>query len=268
MVTMGDNGQGLPALTPSDIDTTINHEPRIRDLRLAEALGMANPHAIRRLIERHREVLGTFGEVSHLDAKPNRRGGRPSKSFYLTKRQALYITAKSDTERAALVTIQMVELFESVTSGKGLPPSAAALTKADLDAIDLRARDLGEAEERRARAALTADALDRIRQGRPVDAALLSASPPSFPLLPPPAPRLDAGTIWDLPFDERSLIMSYRDLPPARREQCLSLVSTAADYVDSLRALWQATAAAGLWDGIADLIESHADRFRRRVPLG
>ncbi|ANC91070.1 hypothetical protein A6A40_03665 [Azospirillum humicireducens] len=63
MGSISDDGQALPTLSPTDIDTTINHEPRIRDLRLAEALGMANPHAIRRLIERHMDALGTFGEV-------------------------------------------------------------------------------------------------------------------------------------------------------------------------------------------------------------
>lgn len=111
------------ALSISDIDTKVNHEPRIRDLRLAEVLGMVNPHSIRRLIQRHRGVLESLGAIiSHQDAKLG--AGRPSSSFYLTKRQALYLTAKADTPRAAMVTVEMVELFDRFTSGQpvGLPP--------------------------------------------------------------------------------------------------------------------------------------------------
>ncbi|MBP2311870.1 hypothetical protein [Azospirillum soli] len=117
----------LPALlNPADIDTEISCEPRIRDLKLAEALGMADPHAIRRMIERHMDALLKFGEViSDSDRKIGR--GRPSKgTYYLTKKQALYITAKSDTERAAMVTIQMVEVFDAVTSQGALPSSDSA----------------------------------------------------------------------------------------------------------------------------------------------
>jgi hypothetical protein len=113
------------ALSPADLNT-INDEPRIRDLRLAEALGMKNVHSIRELIERHLDALMTFGEVSRHAEKPTRRGGRPSAgAFYLTKKQALYITAKSDTERAALVTIQMVEVFDAATSPANAQPSLA-----------------------------------------------------------------------------------------------------------------------------------------------
>lgn len=107
------------ALSLSDIDMTVNCEPRIRDLRLAEALGMANPHAIRRIIQRYRDALETLGQViSHDDAKSG--AGRPSSSYYLTKKQALYVTAKADTPAAAMVTVQMVEIFDAVTSGRSL----------------------------------------------------------------------------------------------------------------------------------------------------
>lgn len=50
-------------LTTNDINDTINTEPRILDLRVAEALGFDRPRKIRELIERHRETLERFGEV-------------------------------------------------------------------------------------------------------------------------------------------------------------------------------------------------------------
>lgn len=63
MITMGDNGQVTPTLSLSDIDTTISGEPRVLDLRLAEVLGFSQVRDIRKLIERHREVLERFREV-------------------------------------------------------------------------------------------------------------------------------------------------------------------------------------------------------------
>lgn len=107
-----------PGITVSDIDTTVNCEPRVLDTRLAEALGFIQAHSIRKLIRQHEETLRTFGEVFSVRKKPGTGGGRPGTDYWLNKRQALYITAKSDTERAALVTVQMVEVFDAVTSGE------------------------------------------------------------------------------------------------------------------------------------------------------
>lgn len=106
-----------PVIKVSDINTVVNCEPRVHDLRLAEVLGFGKRHDIRSLIRRHMDTLKGFGEVSFTREKPSGRGGRPGTDYWLNKRQALYITAKSDTERAALVTVQMVEVFDAVTSG-------------------------------------------------------------------------------------------------------------------------------------------------------
>lgn len=93
-------------------------EPRIHDLRLAEGLGFADHHMIRLLIRRHMEALRQFGEVSVTQRKPGPRGGRPGTDYHLNKRQVLYITAKSDTPRAAEITVQMVEVFDAYASGR------------------------------------------------------------------------------------------------------------------------------------------------------
>ncbi|MFY9293365.1 MAG: hypothetical protein WAP03_22090 [Methylorubrum rhodinum] len=106
-----------PAFSAADINTAINGEPRILDVRLGEALGFALPRMIRKLIRRHLATLEQFGKVCATWNKPSDRGGRPSQTYWLSKRQALFITAKSDTERAALVTVQMVEVFDAVTGG-------------------------------------------------------------------------------------------------------------------------------------------------------
>jgi predicted ArsR family transcriptional regulator len=121
---------GARALTASDLNVTVNHEPRIHDLRLAEVLGFANKHMIRVLIRRHLEALKRFGEVSLVQEKPGKQGGRPGISFYLNKRQALYITAKSDTPRAAEITVEMVEVFDAYLAGKTAPAQEREAPKA------------------------------------------------------------------------------------------------------------------------------------------
>lgn len=107
------------ALNLSDIDTTISGEPRILDIRLAEALGYERPADIRPMIERHVEALERLGGIIRTVRK-NVGRGRPANECWLTKRQAIYIAAKSETDRAVEITIQVVEVFDAVTSGRPL----------------------------------------------------------------------------------------------------------------------------------------------------
>lgn len=46
------------------------------------------------------------------------QGGRPGKTFLLNRKQCLYICAKSETPKAAEVTIMMVDLFDNWLEGK------------------------------------------------------------------------------------------------------------------------------------------------------
>jgi hypothetical protein len=86
-------------------------EARVRDLIVAKRLGFSDPHSIRRIIDGNRQSLERFGElISEADRKSG--AGRPSNSFYLNKRQALFVTAKSNTPAAADVTVAMVEVFD------------------------------------------------------------------------------------------------------------------------------------------------------------
>lgn len=112
----------LIPLSVSDINTTVNHEPRILDVRLAEALGFDRPRDIRKLVERHREGLNRFGEVCATVAQTTRRGGRPGQEFWLNERQALYLCTKSETPNATEITIQMVEIFYRVKNGSAEQP--------------------------------------------------------------------------------------------------------------------------------------------------
>jgi len=115
----------LLVLTTADLDISSDVEPRILDLRLAEALGFKKPRDIRPLIERHREALERFGGICRA-VRQNQGRGRPATEYRLNKRQALYLCTKSDTDRATDITIQIVEVFDAVTSQGALPSSDSA----------------------------------------------------------------------------------------------------------------------------------------------
>jgi hypothetical protein len=260
MDTMGDNGQVMPALSLSDIDIAINGEPRILDLRLADALGFKRPADIRPLIERHREALERLGEVFRTVRKTSPKGGRPTSEFWLTKKQAVYLCTKAETERAITVTIQIVELFDAVTGGaahSALPP---VLTRADLDAIDRRARRIGQEEEQRARAALTDRALDRLRRGERIDIASLSAARPDEPAALPPPPARTREESMDL------ALAHLRALPPELREEGFRLMHAIKAHSDALKALKAATEAINSpLDTIAEILEREATLIRQTI---
>ena len=108
---------GALALRPADLQE-IEGEPRVRDLRLGEALGYSNPIDVRKLIRRNREQLERHGAIFAIVAKiPNTRG-RPSVEYYLNERQAYRLCMWSDAAFAAAVQEQMVEVFFAYRHGQ------------------------------------------------------------------------------------------------------------------------------------------------------
>lgn len=101
--------------------TAIGGEPRIRDLGLAERLGMVDRHKIRNLIAANRSELEMHGEVSAWRAETSQAGGRPGKSYYLNEGQALVICALSRTPVAATIRKALIEVFMAYRCGKIVP---------------------------------------------------------------------------------------------------------------------------------------------------
>lgn len=88
-------------------------EPCVSDTELASHLGFCDKYKIRSLITRNLTELQRFGQVSATVAETSPTGGRPGKAYLLNRKQALYLCTKSETPRAAEVTIQMVEVFDA-----------------------------------------------------------------------------------------------------------------------------------------------------------
>ena len=97
-------------LISSDL-ATIANEPRVQDLRLAEALGFDRPRVIRELIERNRPEIEGYGGLPCRTANPGALGGRPGREYHLNEPQALLICMFSRTPNAAAVRKNLIEVF-------------------------------------------------------------------------------------------------------------------------------------------------------------
>lgn len=98
-------------------------EPCVSDTELASHLGFCDKYKIRSLITRNLIELQRFGQVSATVAETSPTGGRPGKAYLLNRKQALYLCTKSETPRAAEVTIQMVEVFDAWMKQRYSPPT-------------------------------------------------------------------------------------------------------------------------------------------------
>jgi hypothetical protein len=100
------------ALSRTDL-VQLETEPRVLDVRIGAALGMAQPLNIRRVIERNRGELEMHGPI-HAAREMVRIGSgakRETTVFYLNEPQALLLCMFSRTERAAAVRAELIRVF-------------------------------------------------------------------------------------------------------------------------------------------------------------
>lgn len=98
--------------------TLVAHEgePRVRDTDLAARLGFAKPAKIRELIARHGGALTLLGLLPTVGTT-HAANGRTFDAFFLNKKQAIFITAKSETPTATEITIEIIEKFDAYERG-------------------------------------------------------------------------------------------------------------------------------------------------------
>lgn len=121
----------LPAvISISDIED-VQGEPRVQDTVIAKALGYKKARDIRPLIVSNIEALSQLGNI----APSERRVAKTTATVYhLNEEQALYITAKSNTPKAADITVAMVKVFAAWRNGH-LEPQRPNLEGALLSAL-------------------------------------------------------------------------------------------------------------------------------------
>lgn len=109
-------------LKPKAVDlvpTMRDGELRIRDEDLATRLGYGRPREIRPLIARHRAALSSLGILSSAGEIVGK--GQVANVYYLNRRQAIYLTAKSETPEATAITIEIVRKFDAYENGAAQP---------------------------------------------------------------------------------------------------------------------------------------------------
>ena len=111
------------ALQPTDLSLLGDErdEPRVLDLRIAEALEFERPRDIRQLIERNRDELSRYGGLRHDTANPGPLGGRPGVEYWLNEAQAILLCMKSDAPRAADVREDIIRVFQAWRHGRLVP---------------------------------------------------------------------------------------------------------------------------------------------------
>ena len=149
----------LPYSTPTIVPAMRFGELRILDTDLASRLGFTQARDIRKLIARHRGALLQIGILSTEEITVGK--GQKTTAYYLNRKQAIFITAKSETENATDITIEIIEKFDAYERGalqKRIPQTFR-------EALLLAAEQQAQIEEQEKELAITtpkAAALDRI----------------------------------------------------------------------------------------------------------
>jgi hypothetical protein len=114
------------ALSLSDLRVVSHDEPRLQDIKIAEALGFERPRDIRKLIFRNMAELTRFGTcatVAHVV-----RGNQVAE-YWLNEEQALLVSTLSDAPRAAEVRSMLIKVFVAWRRGQLPSPQAPAASE-------------------------------------------------------------------------------------------------------------------------------------------
>lgn len=127
--------QNLPVLCIRDL-TPIpgENEPRVQDIRLAEALEFKAPRQIRELIKRNLDELERYGTLSCHTTTPV-GGGPLTTEYWLTEEQATLICMRSDAPRAPEIRSEIVTVFKAWRHGQLVPRSATPVTIEAMDEL-------------------------------------------------------------------------------------------------------------------------------------
>lgn len=99
--------------------TTLNGEPRVYDLQIAERLGFSRPGDIRKLIKRYEEKLNSFNHIATVARCIEVGNGakREIHEYYLDQKQSIFVCMKSETDRAFDVQVEIVRVFDAYLNG-------------------------------------------------------------------------------------------------------------------------------------------------------
>lgn len=116
-----------PAIVTEVVLQSMDGEPRVRDLDLAEKLGFDRPRDIRKLIERNMVELEKFGAPQRRANEVRSGRGRVTEveEFHLNEEQALLVSVLSNAPNAAAVRAMLIRVFVAFRRGELQKPKAA-----------------------------------------------------------------------------------------------------------------------------------------------
>lgn len=94
---------------------TIQNEPRLHDLLVAERLGFARPRSIRKLIEANKSEIESHGSLATARGKSR---GQEFTEYYLNEAQTLLLCMFSRTQKAAEVRKAVIEVYQAYRSSQ------------------------------------------------------------------------------------------------------------------------------------------------------
>lgn len=101
--------------TIADLNTEIDNEPRVQDLRLAKELGYNRPRIIRELIIRNEAELMLYGNSA---VRHGAYRGQPFTEYFLNEGQSLLLCMFSKTDNAATVRKMLIDVFMEYRRGR------------------------------------------------------------------------------------------------------------------------------------------------------
>ncbi len=139
-------------LALADLDTS-GDEPRVKDVRIGERLGMAQPLDIRRTIRKNAEELRRYGPIRTAREMVRIGSGavRRVLTYYLNEAQALLLCMLSRTPRAADVRQEVIAVFMAWRRGTLVSPARlSAQMNHAVAAIAARDSQIARLEQREA----------------------------------------------------------------------------------------------------------------------
>ena len=115
-------------LQTNDLTIIDDETPRVRDVRLGEALGFDRPRKIRDLIIANLAELNSYGSTPRRGAmiEAGKGAKREVFEYWLSEEQALLITMFSRTERAAEARREIIRVFMAYRRGAEAQPVKVA----------------------------------------------------------------------------------------------------------------------------------------------
>lgn len=119
-------------LSIKNLNTTVNHEPRLEDTLIGKALGFPRPRKIRDLIKANQGELEAYGSLAPIQGESR---GQSFLTYHLNEAQCLLLCMFSRTDKAAEVRKAIIDVFMDYRRGGLEKEKAVDISKVITDQV-------------------------------------------------------------------------------------------------------------------------------------